>query len=64
MLLTILIVLALLASNKFSHDQKSQMDSAIRASHRLVKAVASRRELVKDERLAVDGLAVRKISGW
>ena len=49
--LVILAVLAVLISNKVSQDHRAQVESAVRSSHRLIKAVAARRELVKDQRI-------------
>ena len=59
--IVILVVLALLVSNKVSQDHKSQMDSAVRASNRLVRAVAAKRDMVKDQRLASDGRVVFEV---
>jgi len=50
--LVILAVLAVLISNKVSQDHRAQVESAVRSSHRLIKAVAARRELVKDQRIS------------
>ena len=50
--LVILAVLAVLISNKVSQDHRSQVESAMRSSHRMIKAVAARRELVKDQRIS------------
>jgi len=50
--IVILVVLAVLISNKVSLDNRSQVESAMRSSHRLIKAVAARRELVKDQRIS------------
>ena len=50
--IVILVVLAVLISNKVSQDHRSQVESAVRSSHRLIKAVAARRELVKDQRIS------------
>jgi len=50
--LVILAVLAVLISNKISQDHRAQVESAVRSSHRLIKAVAARRELVKDQRIS------------
>jgi hypothetical protein len=50
--LVILAVLAVLISNKVSQDHRAQVESAMRSSHRLIKAVAARRELVKDQRIS------------
>ena len=49
--IVILVVLAVLISNKVSQDHRSQVESAMRSSHRMIKAVAARRELVKDQRI-------------
>jgi len=50
--LVILAILAVLISNKVSQDHRSQVESAMRSSHRLIKSVAARRELVKDQRIS------------
>jgi hypothetical protein len=50
--IVILAVLTVLISNKVSQDHRSQVESAMRSSHRLIKAVAARRELVKDQRIS------------
>ena len=50
--IVILVVLAVLISNKVSQDHRSQVESAMRSSHRLIKAVAAKRELVKDQRIS------------
>ena len=50
--IVILVVLAVLISNKVSQDHRAQVESAMRSSHRLIKAVAARRELVKDQRIS------------
>ncbi|HEY2400421.1 MAG TPA: hypothetical protein VGI23_08700 [Steroidobacteraceae bacterium] len=49
--IVVLLVLAVLISNKVSHENTSQVESAIRSSHRLIKAAAGKRELVKDQRV-------------
>ena len=54
----ILVVLAVLISNKVSQDHKSQLESAMRSSYRLIKAAAERREIVKDQRGTADELSV------
>lgn len=48
--LFVLVMLAVLISNKVSREHESQLQSAIRSSHRLIKAAAEKRELVKDQR--------------
>jgi hypothetical protein len=48
----ILVVLTFVVSNKVSQDHKSEIDSAMRASNRLVRSVVTKRDLVKDQRLA------------
>jgi len=50
--IVILAILAVLISNKVSQDHRSQVESAVRSSHRLIKAVAAKRELVKDQRIS------------
>jgi hypothetical protein len=50
--IVILVILAVLISNKVSQDHRSQVESAVRSSHRLIKAVAAKRELVKDQRIS------------
>ena len=50
--IVILVVLAVLISNKVSQDHRSQVESAMRSSHRLIKAVAGKREVVKDQRIS------------
>jgi hypothetical protein len=47
--LTILAVLVVVVSNKVSRDHQSQIDSTVRASHRLVRAVVANRDLSKDK---------------
>jgi hypothetical protein len=49
--IVVLLVLAMLISNKVSHEHASQVESAIRSSHRLIKAAAEKRERVKDQRI-------------
>jgi hypothetical protein len=49
--IVILVVLAVLASNKVSQDHRAQVESAMRSSNRMIKAVAQKRELVKDQRI-------------
>ena len=49
--IVVLVVLAILISNKVSREHESQVESAIRSSHRLIKAAAGKRELVKDQRI-------------
>jgi hypothetical protein len=58
---TILVVLALLVSHKVSQDHKSEMDSARRASHRWVQAVAAQRDGLQDQRLVSHGWALRDV---
>ena len=55
--IVILVVLAVLISNKVSQDHRAQVESAMRSSHRLIKAVAARRELVKDQRISSSDLS-------
>jgi len=55
--IVILVVLAVLISNKVSQDHRAQVESAVRSSHRLIKAVAARRELVKDQRISSSDLS-------
>jgi hypothetical protein len=50
--IVILVILTVLISNKVSQDHRSQVESAVRSSHRLIKAVAAKRELVKDQRIS------------
>ena len=54
----ILAVLAFVVSNKVSQDHKAEVDSAVRASNRLVRAVVSKRDLAKDQRLVSYGLTL------
>ena len=49
--IVVLVVLAVLISNKVSHEHTSQVESAIRSSHRLIKSAAGKREMVKDQRV-------------
>jgi hypothetical protein len=49
--IVVLVILAVLISNKVSHENASQVESAIRSSHRLIKAAAGKREIVKDQRI-------------
>jgi hypothetical protein len=48
--IVVLLILAVLISNKVSREHESQVESAIRSSHRLIKAAAEKRERVKDQR--------------
>ena len=50
--LAILAVLVMVVSNKVSQDHQSQIDSTVRASHRLVRAVVANRDLSRDASLA------------
>jgi hypothetical protein len=49
--IVVLIVLAILISNKVSREHEAQVQSAVRSSHRLIKAAAEKRERVKDQRI-------------
>jgi hypothetical protein len=49
--LVVLVVLAILISNKVSREHEAQVQSAVRSSHRLIKAAAEKRERVKDQRI-------------
>ena len=49
--IVVLIVLAILISNKVSRQHEAQVQSAVRSSHRLIKAAAEKRERVKDQRI-------------
>ena len=49
--IVVLIVLAVLISNKVSREHEAQVQSAVRSSHRLIKAAAEKRERVKDQRI-------------
>ena len=52
--IVVLLVLAVLVSNKVSHEHEAQVQSAIRSSHRLIKAAAEKRERVKDQRITAN----------
>jgi hypothetical protein len=49
--IVVLVVLAVLISNKVSREHEAQVQSAVRSSHRLIKAAAEKRERVKDQRI-------------
>jgi len=49
--IVVLIVLAVLICNKVSREHEAQVQSAVRSSHRLIKAAAEKRERVKDQRI-------------
>jgi hypothetical protein len=49
--IVVLVILAVLISNKVSREHESQVESTIRSSHRLIKAAAEKRERVKDQRV-------------
>jgi len=49
--IVVLIVLAVLISNKVSREHEAQVQSAVRSSHRLIKAAAEKRERVRDQRI-------------
>ena len=49
--IVVLIVLAVLISNKVPREHEAQVQSAVRSSHRLIKAAAEKRERVKDQRI-------------
>ena len=53
--IVILAILAALTSNKASQDHSSHVETAMRSSHRLIEAVAEKRELVKDRRISSSG---------
>jgi hypothetical protein len=57
----VLVVLAVLVRNKASQDHKSQVESAMRSSYRLIEAAAERREIVKDQRVTSDELSVSEV---
>jgi hypothetical protein len=46
--LTVLGVLALVLSNKISHEHQAAIESAVRASHKLVKAAVDTRDLARN----------------
>jgi hypothetical protein len=45
----VLAVLVLVVSNKISHEHQAEIESAVRASHKLVKAVVDNRDLAGTE---------------
>jgi len=49
--IVVLVVLAVLISNKVSREHEAQVQSAVRSSHRLIKAAAEKRERVRDQRI-------------
>ena len=49
--IVVLVILAVLISNKVSREHEAQVESAVRSSHRLIKAAAEKRERVKDQRI-------------
>jgi hypothetical protein len=48
--LAVLGVLALVLSNKISHEHQAEIESAVRASHKMVRAVVANRDLGMIER--------------
>lgn len=48
--IVVLVFLAILISNKVSPEHEAQIQSAVRSSHRFIKAAAEKRERVKDQR--------------
>jgi hypothetical protein len=46
--LAVLGVLALVLSNKMSHEHQAEIESAVRASHKWVKAVVDTRDLARN----------------
>lgn len=48
--IVVLAVLAVLICNKVSKEHEAQVESAIRSSHRFIKAASEKRERVKDQR--------------
>lgn len=51
--IVVLVILAVLISNKVSREHEAQVQQAIRSSHRFIKEAAGKRELVKDQRVVV-----------
>ncbi|MDB2266067.1 hypothetical protein PM025_18585 [Halorubrum ezzemoulense] len=49
--IVVLVILAVLISNKVSKENESQVESAIRSSHRFIKAASEKRERAKDQRV-------------
>jgi hypothetical protein len=49
--IVVLVILAILISNRVSREHEAQVESAIRSSHRLIKAASEKRERVKDQRV-------------
>jgi hypothetical protein len=56
----ILAVLALVLNNRISHQHQAEIESAVRASHKLVKAVVDTRDLARSERLRHDSCAAQE----
>jgi hypothetical protein len=54
-------VLALILSNVALHDHRSEIDAAVRATHRMVKAVVAYRDLGKTEPALPERFALRDI---
>jgi Flp pilus assembly protein CpaB len=55
--LAVLGVLALVLSNKISHEHQAEIESAVRASHKMVRAVVANRDLGMIERVRPDSCA-------
>ncbi len=51
--IVVLVILAVLISNKVSKEHEAQVESAIRSSHRFIKAASEKRDRVRDQRLVV-----------
>ncbi len=49
--IVVLVILAVLISNKVSKENEAQVESAIRSSQRFIKAASEKRERVKDQRV-------------
>jgi hypothetical protein len=52
--LAVLAMLALVLSNKISHEHQAAIESAVRASHKLVKAVVDTRDMALNDRVGPD----------
>jgi hypothetical protein len=55
--LAVLGVLALVLSNKISHEHRAEIESAVRASHKMVRAVVANRDLGTIEKYRPDSCA-------
>jgi hypothetical protein len=54
-------VIAVVLSTRVSHDHNPEIDSTLRASHRLVKTVIANRDLAKDCRVTSHCFALQEV---